>query len=97
MSIELKQSKNNVEIIGLMKSVNFERKEIGNDRRMAMTGNAVIEVVDGDKVNNIRIDVFSFKLTKSGTENKIYKGFVTVADEFKTIDKDGRDQADLVS
>ena len=34
MSIELKQSKNNVEIIGLMKSVNFERKEIGNDRRL---------------------------------------------------------------
>ena len=96
MSIELKQSKNNVEIIGLMKSVNFERKEIGNDRRMAMTGNAVIEVVDGDKVNNIRVEVFSFKLTKAGAESKLYKGLVTVADEFKTIDKDGRDQADLV-
>lgn len=93
-TIELNQSKNTVEVTGLLKSVNFERKEI--NEKAAITGNAVVEVVDGDKVNNIRVEVFSYKYTKNGTENKLYKGLVTVSDDFKTIDKHGRDEADLV-
>lgn len=96
--IELKQSKNEVEIIGLMKSIDFEKKEINgqNGKREAITGNAVVEVVDGDKINNIRVEVFAFQLTKNGSVSKLYTGLQTVSDDYKTIDKDGREQADMV-
>lgn len=97
-AIELKQGKNEVEIIGLMKSIDFEKKEINgqNGKREAITGNAVVEVVDGDKVNNIRVEVFAFQLTKNGSVSKLYTGLQTVSDDYKTIDKDGREQADMV-
>ena len=48
----------------VLKNVSFERKTI-NDKD-AITGNAVIEVVDGEKVNNIRVGVFSYKFTNAG-------------------------------
>lgn len=47
--------------------------------------------------NLIPVEFYQNKLTKAGSANSVYKGIITMSEEFKTIAKDGRDAADFVS
>lgn len=92
----MEQMQNDVQIIGLLKTLNIEEKQTQKGRD-AIMGHAVIEVTDKFKhVNNIRVNVFAFRLTNSGSQNKLYTSFETVMNEYKTIDDDGRSEADYV-
>ena len=92
----MEQMQNDVQIIGLLKTLNIEEKQTQKGRD-AIMGHAVIEVTDKfNHVNNIRVNVFAFQLTNSGSQNKLYTSFETVMNEYKTIDEDGRSEADYV-
>lgn len=47
--------------------------------------------------NLIPVEFYQNKLTKAGQANSVYKGILTMSEEFKTIAKDGRDAADFVN
>lgn len=89
---EFKQTANEIEIIGLIKSINLEK----DNSLDAIKGYIVVEVVEEDVVNNIRVELFSKQFKKDGSENSLYKGYVTINDEYKSIDNDGRENADYV-
>lgn len=92
----MEQMQNDVQIIGLLKTLNLEEKQTKKGRD-AIMGNAIIEVTDKFKhVNNIRVNIFAFRLTKSGSQSKLYTSFETVMNEYKTIDNDGRSEANYV-
>lgn len=92
----MEQMQNDVQIIGLLKTLNLEEKQTKKGRD-AIMGNAVIEVTDKFKhVNNIRVNIFAFRLTKAGSQSKLYTSFETVMNEYKTIDNDGRSEANYV-
>lgn len=92
----MEQMQNDVQIIGLLKTLNLEEKQTRKGRD-AIMGDAVVEVTDKFKhVNNIRVNIFAFQLTKSGSQSKLYTAFETVMNEYKTIDDDGRSEADYV-
>ena len=92
----MEQMQNDVQIIGLLKTLDIEEKQTRKGRD-AIMGSAVIEVTDKFKhVNNIRVNIFAFKLTNSGSQNKLYTSFETVMNEYKTIDDNGRSEADYV-
>lgn len=81
MTQALRESINNVEIIGTLKKIDTEEKVSAAGKEF-ITGKAVIEVVDGDRINNIQVKFFSNKLKNNGDLNGIYKGYKTVKDEY---------------
>jgi len=92
----MEQMQNDVQIVGLLKTLNLEEKQTKKGRD-AIMGNAVIEVTDKFKhVNNIRVNIFAFRLTNAGKQSKLYTSFETVMNEYKTIDEDGRSEANYV-
>lgn len=92
----MEQMLNDVQIIGLLKTLNLEEKQTKKGRD-AIMGNAVIEVTDKFKhVNNIRVNIFAFRLTNAGKQSKLYTSFETIMKEYKTIDDDGRSEANYV-
>lgn len=96
MAVELRELRNNVSIIGTLKTIKLEEKQTKKGKD-AIMGHLVVEVIDGDKVNNIRINVFANKFKANGEISKLYKSDKTVMDEFKSIDVVGREQADFIS
>lgn len=98
--IVLEVGKNDAEVTGLLKTMELERKT-NKDNKPIISGNIVVEVEDNSnpediKMNNIRVGVYATKFKKDGTENKLYSGLVTVSDEYKSIDKHGREEADMI-
>lgn len=92
----LEQLKNNVEVIGTLKSLSLEEKTSKNGKEMII-GNVVVEVKDGDKVNNVFMNVLQMKFKKDGvTVQKPFTSLQTVMSEYKTIDDHGRENADVV-
>ena len=92
----LEQLKNNVEVIGTLKSLSLEEKTSKNNKEMII-GNVVVEVKDGDKVNNVFMNVLQMKFKKDGvTVQKPFTALQTVMNEYKTIDDHGRENADVV-
>ena len=87
----LREAENKVFVEGVVSEINMETKQIeGKD---AITGDIVVQISD-DSV--CTIDVFSYRLKKDGSENSIFKGLSTVKDEYKSIAKFGKDEADKV-
>lgn len=83
----LREAQNNAEVIGTVKKINIEEKVSQKTGKPMIIGDVVLEVVDGDVVNNIKCKLFSFKLKKDGTENGLYKGYKTVMDEYQEGDR----------
>lgn len=83
----LREAQNNAEVIGTVKKINIEEKVSRNTGKPMIIGDVVVEVKDGDIVNNIKCKLFSFKLKKDGTENGLYKGYKTVMDEYQQGDR----------
>lgn len=78
---ELRQLDNQVEIVGYLKSI-----EVRINDGEQFKGSVIVEVHEGDKVHNHRVDLSQNAITRSGSENKVYKSYLTMADEFKTRD-----------
>lgn len=94
--MSLREMENNVEIAGLVKSMNL-KEGVTKKGRADIQGNVTIEVVDGKKINNIQVNVFAFKEKKDGSLSKLFTGLQTVMNEYHTIDDDGRENADFVT
>jgi hypothetical protein len=87
----LREAENKVFIEGVVSEVNFEVKQI--EGKEAITGDIVIQLND-DSI--CTVDVFSYKLKKDGNENTVFKGLSTVMNEYKSIAKFGKEEADQV-
>lgn len=86
MSQALRESINNVEIIGTLKKFEAEEK-VSKAGKDFITGKATIEVIEDSRINNIQVRFFSNKLKNNGELNGIYKGYKTVKDEYQVGDK----------
>ena len=84
---ELREAQNNVEIIGSIKKIELEEKNTKSGRP-AIMGTVTVEVKENpERIHNIKVKVFSFKLKKDGSENGLYKGYSTVKNEYKPGDR----------
>lgn len=91
----LKQMVNGVKVVGKLKTKNLQYDE--DDKGVALIrGNVVVEVKNGDKLNNIYLNVYTKAKTNSGKDNGFYKGFQTVLEDYKDADTYG-DDADIIS
>lgn len=86
MSEALREGQNNVEVVGTVKKIDIETKKskAGKD---IIIGTVIVEVKDGDNVNNIRCKLFSNKYKKDGNPNGLYKGYLTVKNEYNPGDR----------
>lgn len=91
----MKESKNEFRITGILKSKELHEGQTKSGRD-AIMGNLSVQVTVGNQVNVHRIEFFTFKTKKDGSENKIYDSYKTVMDEYKDQDTYGAD-ADVVS
>lgn len=87
----LREAENKVFVEGIVSEVNLEVKQI--EGKEAITGDIVVQISE-DAI--CTVDVFSYKLKKDGSENSVFKGLSTVKDEYKSIAKVGKDEADRV-
>jgi hypothetical protein len=87
----LRQADNVVTIEGLLLENRIETKDVNG--KAAITGEIDIETAEGS-AHTIR--VFSYAAKQDGSENGIYKGLLTVMNEYKSVAKVGRDEADKV-
>ncbi|WP_029517994.1 hypothetical protein [Paenibacillus polymyxa] len=86
----LQQGINNIHIEGLVKDIRFEENKInGKD---AISGEIDIQV--NDSVHTVNI--FSYKMTKKNEISGLYKGYLTIRDEYKTINTHGLENAEKV-
>jgi len=88
-NIELRQLANQVEIVGTLKSKDLEVKtsKAGNEY---MTGTLVVASKFDGKLQEQKVKVFIMK------SSKLFKGIETVKNEYKTIEKDGSENADRI-
>ncbi|MGE7119733.1 hypothetical protein ACQKIC_05950 [Peribacillus sp. NPDC046944] len=85
----LRQLKNNVEIIGTLKSKELEVKDSAAGKTF-ISGKLVVQTITDEKVNEHVIKIFVMK------SSNLYKGIETVKNEYKTIDQDGIENADRI-
>lgn len=88
-NIELRQLANSVEIVGTLKSKELEVKT-SKKGNTYMSGKLVVASEFDGKVNELNIKVFIMQ------KSKLFKGIETVKNEYKTIEKDGKEAADRV-
>lgn len=88
----LRQAHNEVAVEGLLQEVRLEERKTGDGREF-IGGEIDIEVSEGS-IHTFR--VFSMKLKKDGSENGIFKGLLTVKDEYLSTAKVGKESADKV-
>lgn len=91
---QLRELINEVEITGTLKKKELEAKTSKSGKDM-IQGKLTIEVKDGDRVNNIRVEVLVMKLKKDGNISKMYTSMETVMAEYKAK-TDFPDEADRV-
>lgn len=87
MTQALRESINNVEIIGTLKKIDSIEEKVSKKGKEFISGKVTVEVVDGNRINNIQVRFFSNKLKQNGEINGIYKGYKTVQEEYKVGDK----------
>lgn len=91
---KLRELANNVRIVGTLKEVNLEVKPNKLDPTvMQIMGNIVVIVEEKSKN---RIHEHTVNLFAKHT-SKLYKGYMTIKDQFKPADVVGKDAADRVS
>lgn len=88
----LRQANTKVEVLGTLseKDLKIEKDQNGVDQ---ITGHLTIKV---DDVNSIRFNVRQSSKKKDGGENSLYKGLVTVKDEYQSIAEVGAENATKV-
>lgn len=94
--MEKKETLNVVNVAGVLVDKEIELKEgtekLTGNTYNAISGELVIRTNDGSE---IEVSLFSKELTKKGTPNSIYKGLVTVMEEYKTL-KTNPEDADYI-
>lgn len=88
----LRQAENTVHIEGILKEKRFEATEING--KPVIRGEVDIEVRENE-VHTINFFSYKYKMD-SNEENEIYKGLVTVMNEYKAINEVGKEEADRV-
>jgi len=88
----MRVSENRLTIEGILNSKKMEIKKDKNGRELI---SGVLEV-RVDETNIVPIEVFSYALTKENKENAVFKGLITVMDEYKAIEEVGFEQADKI-
>jgi hypothetical protein len=87
----LREADNKVIIEGIVSEINIEIKQVQG--KEAITGDIVIQTGE----NSIHtVDVFAYKLKKDGNDNSVFKGLTTIMDDYKSIAKYGKEEADKV-
>lgn len=87
----LKQADANFEVVGIISEIDLKKEKKENNE--AIVGK--IKVLT-DETNTVSIDVNTKKFTKNGNENKIFPGWETRMEEYKSIAADGREEATIV-
>ena len=87
------ESINKVTLTGLVVDI-IVRTATNKNGQEYIAGRVILETAPD---NLIPVEFYQNKMTKNNTPNSVYKGLVTMIEEFKTIARDGRDAADLVS
>lgn len=85
----LRQLKNNVELVGTIKEIALEVKTSKKGKEY-VGGHVEVEVKQEDKIHNHRAKVLVM------ATSKLFKSIMTVMNEYKSIDKHGRDNADRI-
>lgn len=83
----LRELKNEVEIIGTLKSKEFEVRTSKRTGKEFITGKLVVLVEENDKIHEIPVSAFAM------TTSKLYKGILTVSNEYKSIEEVGKENA----
>lgn len=91
METNLRQAKADIEVTGIVAEKVLEVSEEKGIKRIS--GYLSVKV---DETNTIRFNVFANERTLTGAENKVYAGLLTVMYEYKSIAKDGIENADRV-
>lgn len=90
-------NQNFVSVVGKLVSNSLEVKVItpkdGNAPYEAITGKIVVRTADKSE---IEVDAFAKRLTSTGAESKLFSGLVTVANEHKSVEKFGEEEADVI-
>lgn len=92
METNLRQSKTEVKIEGILSSKNLEVVKT-EDRGQAIKGNLVIKV---DETNSISVGIYCAEFTSKGEKNKAYDGLMTVNNEYKSVADVGEEAADRI-
>lgn len=88
----LRQAENEVVVEGVLQEVKLEERKTADGREF-IGGEINVEKSESEVLT---FRVFSMKLKKDGTENGIYKGLKTVKDEYLSVAKVGKEEADKV-
>lgn len=86
------ESVNKVKLVG--KIVEISHKEGKNRNNQDYVAGKVMVETEPDNI--IPVDFYQNVLKKDGNPNSVYKGVMTMINEFKTVAKDGRDAADVI-
>lgn len=89
----IKETYNLGNIVGLLKEKKLEIKEINDETYI--TGNLIIQVTNKYGISEIKVDVIQKQYYSNGKDNKQFKAFETVMNDYKDIKEYGED-ADLV-
>lgn len=87
----LRQADAVVEIEGILSEKNLEIVQV--DGKNVIRGELSIQT---DEHNFVPVNVYISQMTKNNTENKAYKGMVTVMENYKSVAEVGREEADRV-
>ena len=85
------ESFNLVKLVGPIAEIVYNE---GTSPKPYVAGEVKIKTADD---NIIPVSFYQSETTKAGKENKIYNSIMTVISEFKTITKDGIENADIIS
>lgn len=92
-----KYQQNFVSVVGKLVSNNLEIKTItpknGEAPYEAITGKIIVRTKDGSEIET---DAFAKRYTTTGAESKLFSGLVTVANEHKSVEKVGEEEADVI-
>lgn len=90
--VKLPELANSVKVVGTLKEVNLEIKPNKKDPSVKqIMGDIVVTVVDGQRINEHRVNLFAKET------GKLFKGYKTIKDTYKSSDLVGSENADRVS
>ncbi len=88
----LREGKNEVTVEGILSENKLDYKTT-KDGKEYISGDLLVETSEN---NIVPINFFSFSVKKNGEPNRIYNNLKNVIENYKSIAKDGRDEADRV-
>lgn len=94
----LRQAEASINVVGLVSEKNLEiNTKVDETTKKEVTYISGYLTIKTDDMNFVRINVNANEKTKTGTDNKVYAGLVTVMNEYKSIADAGAADADVVA